>query len=255
VRHRIPPQATVIALILCLLTAGVTLARWGGANNPLIADNTPQPTPTPGKFDPKNPSKEYIYAGGKLIATEEPGIAATPSPTPADSSSSPPSTESVVWRNAVGVIVAGSNLSKNTDWGWGNSGASSTKAISSGDGYVEYTVTDSYASISLLGLSDADWNQDYPEMDYVFHPAGSGSLYIYENGNQVCGTGTPSCSFGPYAPGDKLRVSVEGGKVRYRRNGVLLYTSAIPPTYPLLVDTAFYSPGAYVSDVKIAGTF
>jgi hypothetical protein len=28
------------------------------------------PTPTPNTFDPANPSKEYIYAGGRLVATE-----------------------------------------------------------------------------------------------------------------------------------------------------------------------------------------
>jgi hypothetical protein len=144
------------------------------------------------------------------------------------------------------VAVSGNSLSKTADWGWGNSGASSTKAISAGDGYAEFTVTDAYYSISLLGLSHQDTNQDYPEMDYVIHPSGSGTLYIYENG-------TLRGSFGPYAPGDKLRVAVEGGVVKYRRNGVLLYTSTIAPTYPLLVDTAFYSPGAYVEGVVISG--
>ena len=49
--------------------------------------------------------------------------------------------------------------------------------------------------------------------------------------------------FGTYQAGDRFRVAVEGGVVKYRRNGVLFYTSAGAPAYPLLVDTALYSLG------------
>ena len=60
--------------------------------------------------------------------------------------------------------------------------------------------------------------------------------------------------FGSYSPGDTLRIAVEGGDVKYRRNGVLLYTSGQAPTYPLRVDTALYSNGAQVQGVVLAGT-
>lgn len=68
----------VIGLILCLGVTGVILARWK-ATNAITTTNAmltaPPPAPTPSSFSPSNPSKEYIYAGGKLVATEEPGSA------------------------------------------------------------------------------------------------------------------------------------------------------------------------------------
>lgn len=73
-----PPQrakrrklAVIIGSFLILSLVGGMLAQWraaGGASrsNTLL---TPVPTPTP---TPLSLSKEYIYAGGKLVATEEP---------------------------------------------------------------------------------------------------------------------------------------------------------------------------------------
>ena len=58
--------------------------------------------------------------------------------------------------------------------------------------------------------------------------------------------------FNPYASGDKLRVAVEGGVVKYRQNGTVFYTSGVTPVYPLLVDTSLYSNGATISNVVIS---
>src|SRR6185503_11369953 len=49
-----------------------------------------------------------------------------------------------------------------------------------------------------------------------------------------------------------LRVAVEGGAVRYRKNGALLYTSTAAPAYPLLVDTSLYSQGSTLTNVVIS---
>jgi len=42
--------------------------------------------------------------------------------------------------------------------------------------------------------------------------------------------------------------------VKYRKNGTLLYTSTVPLTYPLLVDTALYENGSTLSGVVISGS-
>lgn len=80
--------AVIAPLALCILAAGAASLRWGPARRavglaPLVE---PQATPTPLPL-----SKEYIYAGGRLVATEEPtpppsgppptGLVATQSPT------------------------------------------------------------------------------------------------------------------------------------------------------------------------------
>src|SRR5947207_16015114 len=44
---------------------------------------------------------------------------------------------------------------------------------------------------------------------------------------------------------------MESGVVKYYRNGTLLYTSTIAPTYPLQVDTSLNTVGAGVYNVVI----
>jgi hypothetical protein len=40
--------------------------------------------------------------------------------------------------------------------------------------------------------------------------------------------------------------------VRYRKNGQVFYSSATPPTYPLVLDTSLYHGGATITDALIA---
>ena len=152
--------------------------------------------------------------------------------------------DNAVWNNAVGVTVSGNSLT-NTIEGWNTSGAVSTQAIISGNGYAECTITETNTS-RMFGLSNGNSNQNYTDIDFAIYIAGDGNLYVYEAGNYRGG-------FGSYYPGDRLRVSVEDGRVRYRRNGALFYTSTVAPTYPLLIDTALYHYGSTISNAIIAG--
>ena len=75
--------AVVIGLVLTLSLAGGILARWRGLPRsappsymPTVAMPQAQATPSPVL------AKEYIYTGSRLLATEEPAPAATPSTTP-----------------------------------------------------------------------------------------------------------------------------------------------------------------------------
>lgn len=140
-----------------------------------------------------------------------------------------------------GVAVLGTGLSKTAASGWGNAGAVTTRALESGDGYVEFTATDS-AGYRMLGLSKGNTNLDYTDVDFA--------LYLAYGGLQVYEGGLARGSFGTFATGDVLRVQVEGGVVSYRKNGSILYTSALAPQYPLLVDSAFYSSGTSLAQVR-----
>ena len=56
--------------------------------------------------------------------------------------------------------------------------------------------------------------------------------------------------FGRYNTRDKMQVRVNAaGKVEYVRNGLIIYTSKRNPTYPLAVDSSFYSEGAAITNV------
>jgi hypothetical protein len=157
----------------------------------------------------------------------------------------PPTVENVVWANATGVSISGNNLTKTATTLWGNAGASSTRAIASGNGYVEFTAysTNTYR---MCGLSKGDSDLNFGDIDFALYAGAGGIVYVYEKGvfrGQV----------GSYAVGDVFRVSVESGVVRYRKNGILLYQSTVAPVYPLLVDTSLYSTGAAINNTIISG--
>ena len=152
----------------------------------------------------------------------------------------------LAWKNETGVAVWGYALLKTAGSGWGNSGAVTTVELASGDGAVEYTATDISGS-RILGLSKGDSNQNYTDIDFALF-AGSGTLYVYEKGSL-------KGSFGTHAVGDRLRVAVEGGVVKYRRNGTPLYTSAQAIEYPLQVDTALNTSGVALTEIVLSGPF
>ena len=147
----------------------------------------------------------------------------------------------------MGLSANGNSLTKTAASAWGNAGAVSLQSLASGDGFVEFTASET-TSYRMLGLSKGNADQNYTDVDFAIYPAPSGALYVYEKG---VSTGT----FVSYATGDKLRVAVEAGVVRYRKNGTLIYTSTVAPSYPLLVDTALYSQGATINSAVVGGAW
>jgi hypothetical protein len=62
----------------------------------------------------------------------------------------------------------------------------------------------------MFGLGRGDSDQGYTDIEYaIFTYPGTGQLYVFEAGAYRAAGGT-------YAAGDKLRVSVEGGAVKFR---------------------------------------
>lgn len=82
-RPRIRGARLAAVLALCAVAAVAAATRSPSVRRavglaPLAVATAPQATPTPLTL-----AKEYVYAGGRLVATEEPQPAATPTPTPA----------------------------------------------------------------------------------------------------------------------------------------------------------------------------
>lgn len=153
--------------------------------------------------------------------------------------------ENVVWKWVVGAVPSTNNLTKTSAPGW-NAGGVSTRMIALGDGYMEFTVSGA-AAYRIAGLSGDDANQDYSDVSFGLLLTAEGQVLVYENGTQrLSGVG--------YVAGDVFRVSVADGIVRYWQNANAIYTSTVPPTHPLMVDTALYSSGVAINQVKIAGT-
>ncbi|HEY9421652.1 MAG TPA: hypothetical protein VIW92_09570 [Thermoanaerobaculia bacterium] len=150
----------------------------------------------------------------------------------------------VVWVNEVNATATGNTLQKTAgEW---DAGANSQQQITAAGGYVEFRVSAGHRM--QVGLSnDASAAVDYTQLDYTFNFWGaSGDFDIREGwGNMRL--------WGTYAPGDVFRIAVEGGAVKYYKNGALLYTSGVAPAYPLVLDTALSAMGATVQDAVIGG--
>jgi hypothetical protein len=132
----------------------------------------------------------------------------------------------------------------NSGAGW-NAGAYSSMAIQAGDGYMEFSVADS-TSLFMIGLSKGNTDTTYPDIDYAVYVDPGGVAYAFEAGEYKGASIT-------YAPGDRFRVAVEGGTVRFRKNGAAFYEHAASVNYPLLVDSSLYFAGSVIQDVTIAG--
>jgi CSLREA domain-containing protein len=152
----------------------------------------------------------------------------------------------VTWTNLAGASAVASVLSKTAAVGW-NAGAASTRALVSGDGALEFTATET-TTTRMIGLSGDNSGTGLADIDFGLYLHSNATVYIVE-------AGVTRGLFGGYATGDRFQVAIESGQVIYRRNGVVLYTSAVAPTFPLLADTALFTPGATLADVALAGTF
>lgn len=157
--------------------------------------------------------------------------------------------ESVVWTGALNVTVTGNSISKSGATNAWDAGANSTKAIVSGDGYVEMTITETNKD-RFFGLSDNETTVSSEDVDFAFRPYSNGAVYCYEPGinGAFCGW---------YSPGDKLRISIENGMIKYYlirgSTSTLVYTATHTPTYPMAADAAIYDSGGTVTNTVISG--
>ena len=149
--------------------------------------------------------------------------------------------EPVVWTALVGVSASGNSLTKTTRSGYA-SGAVSVQQLLSGEGWVEITASETH-TYRMFGLSNGNTDAPYADIDFGLDVA-PGALYVFEKG-------VNKGAFGVYATGDRLRVAVVGGVVKYSRNGTVFYTSTQTPVYPLLVDTWLLYEGATLNNAII----
>jgi hypothetical protein len=100
----------------------------------------------PSSFNPNSPSKEYIYAGGRLVATEEPGS------THSCSFSISPSSQSFTSSGGAGIV----NVMASPGCSWtatSNTGfiAITSSASGSGNGTINYSVAQNTSASTRTG--------------------------------------------------------------------------------------------------------
>jgi hypothetical protein len=146
------------------------------------------------------------------------------------------------WQSARNVVTAGNDVVKldaTTSW---NAGAVSIATLS-GDGFVQFT-TGENTTDKVAGLSNGNDGPGYADIDFGVRLNASGRFAVFEGGDSRGG-------FGSYVAGDVFRVQVESAVVTYWKNGILFYTSAAAPSFPLLLDTALRTPGATIERVQV----
>ena len=161
----------------------------------------------PGETDSNlGPDDTVLVANDtKLVAREWTGEGVGGVASLASYTIGPLTTEDVTWRPAEG------------------GGSVSTRAMSSLDGAVEVAVGEGVGA-GRIGLASAGGP------DFTLELSG-GQLFVNERGVR-------RAALGEMRSGDRLRVAVEGGLVRYRRNGRLLATSHVEPPLPLVARAA-----------------
>jgi hypothetical protein len=154
--------------------------------------------------------------------------------------------QGVEWTNQVNVAQRGNGLQKigGCD-GCDDAGAMSRQTIR-GDGYVEFTVGEPY-TFWVAGLSRSGSAVRFNDIDYALRFNANGSADVLENGQYQGGDID-------YAPGDRFRIAIDGGRVDYLKNGRVIFESRRAPQYPLVLETVFGSTGASIRDALIETT-
>jgi RHS repeat-associated protein len=127
--------------------------------------------------------------------------------------------------------------------GW-NAGASSAQQLAAGaDGWLEFVFPENTTQ-KVIGLSDADVNDQPSTIDYGIGLSPSPlRLEVWENGVITALSGTP-------VPGELLRIERKGGTVKYWRNGVLVRTAPTTSATALIIDASFNHADASVAAVN-----
>lgn len=131
----------------------------------------------------------------------------------------PTPASNVVWTSLVNATVAANSLLKSTSAAaaW-DSGAVSQQLLSSSTGYVDFTITDQGARfVAGLGTGDTGPAPEDVEFGLLFDGL---TVQAYE-------TGAPTGPSFIAEPGDRFRVWVDAGVVRYAKNGRLLREASL----------------------------
>jgi hypothetical protein len=106
--------------------------------------------------------------------------------------------------------------------------------------------TDGYKFLGLRPVTEIQ-NHVYTTLDYSIECMdGGGSVAIFENNtsSQISGAWTPETTF---------EIRRVGTTITYHRGGSLIYTSTVPSSGPLVVDTAFHTQGSSIVDIAVTG--
>lgn len=153
-------------------------------------------------------------------------------------------TQNVVWTGVVNCTATGNSLRKTSGLvDTPDAAGISQQQITSGDGYLEFTAGTT-GKIRFCGLTHSPSGTDFYAIDFAIKLNESGVAEIREN-NSYQGETT-------YTASDVFRIAIQGGAVKYYKNGAVFYTSGKAPSYPLRVDAVFIHLNGTVNNAVIS---
>lgn len=159
-RRRRLGKGVIAALALALVATAAAVTRLPGLRHlsPFTAAPAPQSQPN------LQLSKEYVYAGGRLVATEEPAPSATPAPTPAG-----PAPANLV---ATGTFPTPTTAAVNLSW-LAPSGSVSSYVVERAEG------RDAEGRLQYAAIGPPVTIPPTPPSPYVDPTAEPGKVYLY----------------------------------------------------------------------------
>jgi hypothetical protein len=151
---------------------------------------------------------------------------------------SPPSTAAqsaspVEWIEAVKVAAAAGEVTKTAGCNECPDAGAVSAAQLTGDGFIEFTALPGHRILAGLGSDLSASTSLATDFAFSFWP--NGTWEIRESGTYR--------KDGAFAPGDRFRIVVQAGTVKYLRNGVTVYSSTAVPSFPLVLDTVIFTVG------------
>ena len=112
--------------------------------------------------------------------------------------------------------------------------------ITAGNGYVEFTVSET-GTLRYLGLGSSAVGSDPSSIRFAFRLQ-AGTAEVREGGTYRSEISVTA--------GSVLRIAIESNVVKYSKDGAVFFTSS-GPAYPLFVDALLYDPGATITNVMV----
>ncbi|NQD37481.1 hypothetical protein HPT27_10620 [Permianibacter sp. IMCC34836] len=112
-----------------------------------------------------------------------------------------------------------------------------------GGAFVSFRPQQANAAL-MVGLnSDPSTDQNYASIDYALYCRTDGTIYAYINGTSQGQKGT-------YVAGDVLAVTYDGVKVRWLKNGAVIFSVTAAADQTLFMDSSFSSPLGLITAVR-----
>jgi len=127
--------------------------------------------------------------------------------------------------------------------GCADASAVSSQQVTSGNGSLSFNAAET-GTLRFIGLGSGNVGAGAGDIGFAVRLQ-NGTAEVRENG-----TYRTEVSFGA---GDTFRIAVEGGAVKYSKNGSVFYTSSSQATYALRAQAVFFGANATIRDVSIGG--